>query len=81
MTYRRHITGFCRRLSEEVQFLTGANQRYEQLRPLVAQSRLCIVKDVLCPRNILTWVGGSILAILEVSENEKSVYHHPRAFF
>lgn len=41
--------------------------RYQELRHAVEGGNLCVVKDIGCPRNIAAWVGGSILAILEVS--------------
>lgn len=40
--------------------------RYEDLLPVVGEGHLCVVNDSLCPRNISTWVGTSIMAALQV---------------
>ena len=61
------LPGFCRRLGEEVRLLAEQRARYHDLTPVVAESHMCIVNDTLCPRNIALWVGGSLMAVLQVS--------------
>ena len=53
-------------MGEEVQALAASSARYTKVLPCVDEANLCIVQDVLCPRNILTWAGGSIMVVLEV---------------
>lgn len=62
------FTGFCRRLTEELRQTADIRPRYQDLRPVLDAKVLCVVNDIGCPRNIATWVGGSILAVIEVSK-------------
>lgn len=62
------FTGFCRRLTEELRQAADIRPRYQDLRSVLDGKTLCVVNDIGCPRNIATWVGGSILAVLEVSK-------------
>ena len=81
------LSGFCRRLAEEVKHQAKIKTRYQELCPLLLRqekksipppssppssfssctcSGLCVIRDsaLLSPRNVLTWVGGSILGVL-----------------
>jgi hypothetical protein len=59
-------TGFCRRLGESVQHLARSLPKYRDVVSVVEGGGLCVALPTLCPRNIMAWVGGSILATLEV---------------
>ncbi len=70
------LPGFCARLAAEVRRRASSPQsRYQELAAALAG--LCVVKDgdVLAPRNVLAWAGGSVLAVLGVREGGREGGH------
>ena len=77
------LPGFGRRLAQEVKHQVQVKTRYQELCPVVlggggggGGGGLCVVREaaLLAPRNVLAWVGGSILAVLEETVADSSLF-------